>query len=81
MATKYTGWYCDVSTSVDNSYSNTQSKVTVTAVWVFNGWRYDINYIKAWVSCGNSEELVMDNGFVSGRTKWHSKFRILYFLC
>ena len=66
MATKYTGWDCEVSASVDNNYSNDKAKVTVSAIWRFNNWNYNINYIKAWVTCNGSETQVMNNGSVNG---------------
>lgn len=63
MATKTSGWLCTHSVSVDNSNATT-AKVTVTCYWTNNGWKYDINFVSAWVYCGGQSYQVKSSGTV-----------------
>lgn len=63
MATISTGWYCRHEASV-TSQTDTTATITVKCYWQNDGWRYDINFVSAWVYCNGVEKQVMTSGSV-----------------
>ena len=63
MATQYDGWACTHSASI---IAETELNVTIRVIcyWKNQGWRYNMNYVSAWVNCNGQQHLVKDNGWI-----------------
>lgn len=72
MATKATGWLCTHTTSIV-SQTDTTATIRVTAIWKNSGWRYDINYVNAWVYCNGASKQVATNGGVDTSSDYDSE--------
>lgn len=72
MATKATGWLATHTASIV-SQTDTTATIRVTAIWKNSGWRYDINYVNAWVYCNGVSKQVATNGSVSTTSDYDSE--------
>lgn len=63
MATASTGWSCVASASIV-SQTDTTATIRVTAYWRTSTWKYDINWVDAWVYLNGESHQVMDDGSV-----------------
>ena len=72
MATKATGWLCTHTASIV-SQTDTTATIRVTAIWKNSGWRYDINYVNAWVYCNGASKQVATNGSVDTSSDYDSE--------
>ena len=73
MATISTGWYCRHEATV-TSQTDTTATITVKCYWQNDGWRYDINYVYAWVYCNGVEKQVMSSGSVDNADSTKGSF-------
>ena len=62
-----TGWKCIHTASVV-SQTDTTATIKVTCKWKNDGYTHAVNYVSAWVYCGNSSYKVKDNGSVDARS-------------
>ena len=72
MATKATGWLATHTASIV-SQTDTTATIRVTAIWKNSGWRYDINYVNAWVYCNGVSKQVATNGSVDTTSDYDSE--------
>ena len=72
MATKATGWLATHTASIV-SQTDTTATIRVTAIWENSGWRYDINYVNAWVYCNGVSKQVATNGSVDTTSDYDSE--------
>lgn len=67
MATQTTGWKCTHKAEIISETATTAT-IRVTCYWKNDGWTYDVNYVSAWVYCGNSSYKVKDSGSVYAKS-------------
>lgn len=63
MATAATGWGCTADVIVV-AETNTTATIRVICYWKNQGWRYNMNYVSAWVYCNGSAVQVKSSGWI-----------------
>ena len=75
MADKNSGWLCNATASVV-AQTDTTATIEVACYWKNNGWRYDINFVSAWVYKDGTAQQVMNSGSVDSTAGYQASVKL-----
>ena len=75
MADKNSGWLCTATAAVV-AETNTTATIEVTCYWKNNNWRYDINFVSAWVYKDGTAQQIMNSGSVDSTSSYTASVKL-----